>query len=204
VIAIVDYGVGNLGSILNMLRKIGAEARISSSVNDLQSASKLILPGVGAFDEGMSNLNRSGLRETLDELVLGTKLPVLGLCLGMQLLSKGSEEGKLAGLGWIEGECVRFPTSLRESGLKIPHMGWNSLEAQSSSSLFAGFSDPPRFYFVHSYHLVCADPADVVATVHHGIDVAAAVTHGNVMGVQFHPEKSHTHGMRLLKAFAEI
>jgi glutamine amidotransferase len=204
VICIVDYGVGNLGSILNMFRRIGATAQISSTVEEIRSATKLILPGVGSFDSGMTSLANSGLRDALDAKVLGDRTPVLGLCLGMQLMGHCSEEGSQRGLGWLQAETRRFPERTKELGLRIPHMGWNTITAKSGSPLFPYFAEPPRFYFVHSYHVICADPEDVAATTHHGTEVTAAVTHGNVMGVQFHPEKSHSYGMRLLRAFAEL
>jgi glutamine amidotransferase len=203
-ITIIDYGMGNVGSILNMLKRIGVSARVSSNSDHIRSATKLILPGVGSFDSGMSNLANSGFRELLDEKVLVQRTPVLGLCLGMQLLGSRSEEGKLKGLGWIDAETVRFPPSTKAAGLKIPHMGWNSVKTTASSPLFASFAEPPRFYFVHSYHMVCSDPSDIAATVSHGLEVTAAISRDNVMGVQFHPEKSHTYGMQLLKAFVDL
>lgn len=205
-ITIVDYGMGNLGSILNMLRRIGIAAGISSSPQDVKMASKLILPGVGAFDAGIANLNASGLREALDEAVIGRKVPVLGVCLGMQLMGRGSEEGELPGLGWIPAHATRF-SSNGDTRLRIPHMGWNTVSVRSDAaknSLFTSLEIPLRFYFVHSYHLVCDQPADVVATVHYGTDVTAALERNNLMGVQFHPEKSHRHGMSLYRAFAAI
>jgi glutamine amidotransferase len=204
VITIIDYGMGNVGSILNMLKRIGAAAQISSKVEDIVSADKLVLPGVGSFDTGMSNLVISGLRDVLDEKVLGERTPVLGVCLGMQLLSRRSEEGQLPGLGWIEGETVRFRFDPKTTGLKVPHMGWNTVKPSPASPLFASFIEPPRFYFVHSYHVVCANPADVAAKVYYGEEVTAAISRGHVMGVQFHPEKSHTYGMRLFKSFADL
>lgn len=201
-IAIVNYGMGNLGSILNMLRRIGVEAQIVQTPEAILAADKLILPGVGSFDTGMANLTSSGLRAVLDEQVLVRRTPVLGVCLGMQLLGHRSEEGQLPGLGWLDAEAIRFRFDPKATGLKIPHMGWNTVRPVNGAPLFADFAEPPRFYFVHSYHVVCADPRDVAAAVHHGSDVTAAVTRGNVMGVQFHPEKSHAFGMKLLKTFA--
>ncbi len=203
-ITIVNYGMGNLGSIRNMLQRIGVKARISSSREEILAAEKLILPGVGAFDTGMANLAQSGLREVLDEMVLVRQTPVLGVCLGMQLLTRSSEEGRLPGLGWIDAETIRFRFDPKATGLKIPHMGWNTVRPAAGAVLFAGFVEPPRFYFVHSYHVVCAAAAEVAATVNHGTEVTAAVARGHVMGVQFHPEKSHAYGMKLLKTFAAL
>jgi glutamine amidotransferase len=203
-IIIIDYGMGNVGSILNMLKKVGVEARISSSAEAVRGADKLILPGVGAFDAGMSNLSNSGLRDALDEKVLRQKTPVLGVCLGMQLMTCRSEEGECPGLGWVDGETTLFRFDSDMKGLKIPHMGWNTVTPAANTSLFCGFDEPPRFYFVHSYHVLCRHPSDVVATVHHGFELTAAIERGNIMGVQFHPEKSHRFGMAIYRAFAAL
>ncbi len=202
-ITIVDYGVGNLGSIANMLKKIGAKAEVASDPAALRRAEKLILPGVGAFDAGMRKLNESGLTPLLNELVLEKKTPILGLCLGMQLMTRRSEEGVEAGLGWFEAETVRFRFGPEQAHLKIPHMGWNTLEVRRPHPLVADLGPEPRFYFVHSYHVVCADPADVVAWTDYGHPVAAVIARENILGAQFHPEKSHKFGMQLLRNFAE-
>jgi glutamine amidotransferase len=202
-ITIVDYGVGNLGSILNMLKKIGAKAQASSDPDVLHRAEKLILPGVGAFDAGMKKLNETGLAPVLNELVLEKKVPVLGLCLGMQLLTKRSEEGTEAGLGWIDAQTVRFKFGPENAHLKVPHMGWNTLEICRPHPLVADLGPESRFYFVHSYHIVCADETDLVATAGYGYPLAAVINRGNIMGAQFHPEKSHKFGMQLFKNFAE-
>jgi imidazole glycerol-phosphate synthase subunit HisH len=202
-IVIVDYGMGNIGSILNMLKRVGAQAKISSAVEDIAAAGKLILPGVGAFDTGMQNLCASGLVEVLNDKVLTQQTPTLGICLGMQLLTRRSEEGKLPGLGWIDGETVRFRFDETQQDLKIPHMGWNTVTVRREDALFRGLDDDPRFYFVHSYHVVCANEDDVIGSTHRGYDFVSAVRRGNVMGTQFHPEKSHRFGMKLLQNFAE-
>ena len=202
-ITIVDYGVGNLGSIVNMLKKVGAKAQASSDPDVLSQARKLILPGVGAFDAGMKKLNEAGLVPLLNELVLEKKVPVIGLCLGMQLLTKGSEEGTEAGLGWIDAHTVRFKFGPENANLKIPHMGWNTLDVQRQHPLVSDLGLESRFYFVHSYHVVCADEADVVAYTDYGYPIAAIVNKGNILGAQFHPEKSHKYGMQLLRNFAE-
>jgi glutamine amidotransferase len=202
-ITIVDYGVGNLGSIVNMLKKVGAKAQASSDPAVLRQAEKLILPGVGAFDAGMKKLNETGLVPVLSELVLDKKVPVIGLCLGMQLMTKHSEEGTEAGLGWIEAETVRFKFGPENTQLKVPHMGWNTLDICRSHPLVADLGPESRFYFVHSYHIVCADQTDVVAYTDYGYPVAAIINRGNIMGAQFHPEKSHKYGMQLFKNFAE-
>jgi len=202
-IVIVDYGLGNLGSIANMLKKIGASAVISGEAETIKQAEKLILPGVGSFDVGMANINRSNLREILKEKVIDQKTPVLGICLGLQLLTRGSEEGKLSGLGWIEAETVAFKFDPQSTGLKIPHMGWNSVKSVRSDSLFSNL-DKSRFYFVHSYHVQCEHNSDILATTGHGYDFTCAIRHENIWGTQFHPEKSHRFGKQLLKNFAEM
>lgn len=201
-ITIVDYEMGNLGSIANMLKRSGFEARLTSSRAEIERADKLILPGVGSFDSGMANLERLGLRDPLQSKVLaGT--PILGICLGMQLLFEGSEEGVLHGLGWLRGRCVRFRFEEQAARLKIPHMGWNDVHPLRNDSLFHGMAVDAGYYFVHSYHVVCADDSDVLAWTTHGYRFAAAVQRGKLYGTQFHPEKSHKHGSRLLKSFAE-
>ena len=202
-IVVVDYRMGNLGSIANILRKVGAEAVVSADANVIGEATKLILPGVGAFDEGMKNIGTLGLREVLDRRVLRNRVPTLGICLGMQLMARRSEEGESPGLGWIAGDVKRFRFAPEQAKLKVPHMGWNTVKAQKRSPLFDGFAEPPRFYFVHSYYIVCDDAGDVLATASYGGDFTAAVQKGNLMGVQFHPEKSHKFGMALFRNFVE-
>ncbi len=204
-IVIVDYEVGNSGSILNMFKFLGIEAKISRDRADLAAADKLVLPGVGAFDGGMEHLLRHDLVPLLEERVHEHKTPILGICLGMQLLGSGSEEGKLPGLGWIAGGCKRFARERDPGGqMKVPHMGWNIVvPTGTQEGLFQGFEGEARFYFVHSYHLVCDDPADVHATTNYYGPFVSAVRRGHVYGAQFHPEKSHKFGMRLLRNFAE-
>lgn len=201
-ITIIDYGMGNLGSILNMLRKIGADAVISSSITDIEKADKLILPGVGAFDAGMRNLAHLNLIQTLKYKVLEKKTPILGICLGMQLMTEKSEEGNFSGLGWFKAETKRFSFN-GGNNLKIPHMGWNYLSVVRENNLFRQMAETARFYFVHSYHAVCRDPADVIASTFYGYDFVSSVNRDNIYGVQFHPEKSHKYGMKVLRNFAE-
>jgi imidazole glycerol-phosphate synthase subunit HisH len=203
-IVIVDYGMGNLGSILNMIKHIGGKAVISSKVEDVKNADKLILSGVGAFDNGMKSISESGLLPVLNEKVLNERTPVLGICLGMQLLTRRSEEGRLGGLGWVDGETVRFKFTKELGGLKVPHMGWNELCVKKDSRLFLGLEDNPRFYFVHSYHLVCNDRADILSTTRYGYEFVSAVQKDNIMGTQFHPEKSHRFGMHVVRNFCEM
>lgn len=201
-IGIVDYGVANLGSIQNMLRKLGLVSALVSSPVELSCVDKIILPGVGAFDYGMAALAEKGWTHALKEKVLNDQIPILGICLGMQLLCKGSEEGAAAaGLGFIDGYCVRFKAE-NDRKLRIPHMGWKEIVCRRNSPIFKDLDPQFRFYFVHSYHMVCTDPADVLATAVHGDEFTAIVNKGNVWGTQFHPEKSHRFGMALLKNFA--
>lgn len=201
-ITIVDYGMGNLGSIQNMLKKIGVNSEISSSVATIESAERIILPGVGSFDKAISNLESLGLIEPIKKKAAeGT--PILGICLGMQLLANGSEEGKLPGLGIIPGKVVRFHVS---GTMKIPHMGWNVVKYKEKCPLYTGFDDleEVRFYFVHSYHYTCDHEEDSVGTTTYGNDFTSSIQRQNVYGAQFHPEKSHRYGMRLLKNFSEL
>jgi glutamine amidotransferase len=202
-IVIVDYGMGNLASIQNMLKYLGVKAAITNDAEQVRAAAKLILPGVGAFDSGMKNIEVLGLRAVLDDRVVGDGVPILGICLGMQLLGRKSEEGKSAGLGWIDADTARFRLDGELSKLKIPHMGWNRVEARKESGLLCEMHEQPRFYFVHSYHLVCGQEEDVLCITPYGYDFASAVERENIFGVQFHPEKSHTFGMTLLRNFAE-
>lgn len=203
-LVIIDYGMGNLGSILNMLRKVGAMAIISEKPEDAATASQLILPGVGAFDQGMSQLAQRGFLPVLHRQVLEKHVPILGICLGAQLLCKQSEEGQLPGLGWIDAKVVRFNPHAGYPPLKVPHMGWNDVKPVKPSALFKNMPAPARFYFVHSYHIECAHAQDVMAQTSYGGDFTSAVEKDNIMGVQFHPEKSHKFGMCLMQNFAVL
>lgn len=200
-IGIIDYGLGNLASIRNMLKRLEIESVISSEANVLAKADKLILPGVGAFDSGMSNLKKSGLIDPLNEMVLQEKKPILGICLGVQLLTEGSDEGELPGLGWIKGRTIAFDQSRLSPTERVPNMGWRYIDISRTSSLSENLVPDSRFYFVHSYHLDCEDQQDVIFTVTHGYSFAVGVERDNVAGVQFHPEKSHKYGMALLKSW---
>lgn len=200
-IAIIDYGLGNLGSIANMLKVIGEKSVITSEADKIKGADKLILPGVGAFDAGMSHLNESGLVDVIKKEAASGK-PMLGICLGMQLLGLSSEEGELSGLGLIDFSCKRFDIP-EEMGLKVPHMGWDVVDFKKQAALLDGIEGRQRYYFVHSYHALCQHPEDVMMTCDYGYEFACAVNKGNVYGVQFHPEKSHDFGMRLFENFVK-
>jgi glutamine amidotransferase len=201
-LTIVDYGTGNLRSVQNMLKSLGVATRISSARDEIASASALILPGVGHFDFGMRSLKQLDLCGVLDEQVLERKTPLLGICLGAQLLTRGSEEGSEPGLGWIAAETRRFDRSRLDPSLRVPHMGWADTEFSASSALFAGASSSPRYYYVHAYHIVADNAADELCHAVHGYRFVAGVERGNIAGVQFHPEKSHRFGRQLLADFA--
>ncbi len=203
-ITVVDYGVGNIGAILNMLDLIGLSAISTDDPVKVKNADKLILPGVGAFDKAMVEITKRGLGPALNEAVLGRATPVLGVCLGMQLMARSSAEGLLPGLGWIAADVKRMQPP-EGSDIKVPHIGWADINPAAGNRLFGSAvtnDEPDRFYFVHSYHVVCDDPADVAATFEYGSTLCCAFQHNHITGVQFHPEKSHRFGMRLLKEWA--
>lgn len=197
-IAIVNYGMGNVGSIANMIRAAGGEPVITSEPDEMRAADGLILPGVGHFDRGMEALNASGLVPVLNELGAGERKPVLGICLGMQLMTRGSEEGTERGLGWVDAWTKRFPAG---NGLKVPHMGWSPVRPQRENALIPPSEEEQRFYFVHSYYVTCDRPEDVVASAEHGVPFVAALQRDLLFGVQFHPEKSHRFGLALMQRF---
>jgi glutamine amidotransferase len=200
---IVDFGMGNLGSIQNMLKKIGVKAAVSSDREVIASAEKLILPGVGSFDHAVANLNALNLITLLNEKVLKEKIQLLGVCLGMQLLTRRSEEGSMPGLNWIDAVTVKF--RFENEKLRVPHMGWNTIEIRKPDDpLLRGFSNESRFYFVHSYYVKCNDESNILASTDYGVRFCSSVVKDNIRGVQFHPEKSHKFGMKLLRNFADL
>lgn len=201
-VIIVDYGMGNIGSIINMLKRLGVKGTLSNDKDKILQADKLLLPGVGAFNAGMQQLHASGLIGVLGKKVLQERTPILGICLGMQLFFDRSEEGQLPGLGWIKGEVKRFQSSKGER-LRVPHMGWNDVKPKDYHSLFTGLEDEARFYFVHSYYASCKDEKDILGTTLYGNEFVSSVQRDNILGVQFHPEKSHRFGMSILKNFIE-
>lgn len=204
-ICIVDYGVGNIQAFLNLFKRLGVEALRADTPGALSNAARLVLPGVGHFDHAMQRLNNSGMRSRLEELVLGAQVPVLGICVGMQMLAQGSDEGTLPGLNWVPGRVRAFASQPQSVDLPMPHMGWNELQPRAHSKLFSkGFGDGAQFYFLHSYFFDAEDKQDVAATANYGLDFDAVVSRGNVHGVQCHPEKSHHWGEQLLKNFVEL
>jgi glutamine amidotransferase len=200
-ITIIDYGMGNLGSVVNMLRRIEVDCELTADTSRIAHASRILLPGVGAFDAAMDRINSTGLRKVLDYKALHQSVPILGICLGMQLLTRRSEEGKRDGLGWISADTRRLPQT---SDLKIPHMGWNVAERTRQCPLTERLGAEIRFYFVHSYCVHTDKSQDTVLRTSYGVDFASAVQSDNIMGVQFHPEKSHRFGMQLLRNFADF
>lgn len=202
-IAIVDYDVGNVGSILNMLRKIGAKAEVTRDPDTLAAADKLVLPGVGAFDEAVANLHRFGLWELLDDLVIKHAKPILGVCLGAQLMTRSSEEGQRPGFGWLDARIQRFrpPNGIT---LRVPHMGWNVVTpTRPDHAIFHGVPDPMRFYFVHSYHMVSDTPDIELARTDYGGTFTSALGRDNILAMQYHPEKSHKYGLQVYRNFVE-
>ncbi len=204
-IRVIDYGVGNIQAFMTLFKRMGLEAQRADTAAALEDATRLVLPGVGHFDHAMQRLNDSGMRPKLEQLVQEVHVPLVGVCVGMQMLADGSDEGVLPGLGWIPGRVRAFASHPSTEKLPMPHMGWNDVQPSRSSKLFArGFEDAPQFYFLHSFYFDAQDKADVAASAHYGMDFDAVVSRGHIHGVQCHPEKSHHWGAQLLKNFAEL
>lgn len=200
-IAIIDYGIGNLKSIYNMFKKVGVESIITSDIETIKNADKYLLSGVGSSDHGINSLKSASFFKTLENEVLENKKPILGICLGMQLLTNSSEEGKEKGLCWIDAQTIKF--DLEDKSLSIPHMGWNKVNATNNNDIFKNLEEN-RFYFVHSYHVVCNNQKNILATANYGKTFTCSIHKDNIYGVQFHPEKSHKFGMQLLKNFGDM
>ena len=203
-LGIIDYGLGNIGAIAHMLGRLGLPYLFADDEESISNSSGLILPGVGAFDEGISRLRACGLDYALSRAVLDRGVPILGICLGLQLMTSRSEEGRENGLGWLDASTVRLSIPQLSSDFRVPHMGWNTVDVRDRSSLFLNAAPEPRFYFAHSYYVAARNQQDVLATTRHGAEFPVALAKGNIFGVQFHPEKSHAHGSRLLRAFGRI
>jgi glutamine amidotransferase len=204
-ICIMDYGVGNIQAFLNLFKRLGMEACRADTPELLSSATRIILPGVGHFDHAMKRLNDSGMRPKLDELVLEAQVPVIGICVGMQMLAQGSDEGSLPGLNWVPGRVRAFSSHPQTAALAMPHMGWNVLQPRVHSKLFSkGFEEGTQFYFLHSYFFDAEDKEDVSATATYGVEFDAVISRAHIHGVQFHPEKSHHWGEQLMKNFVEF
>lgn len=203
-ITIIDYGLGNVLAFVNVYKRLNIPVAVAKRADDLAQASKLILPGVGSFDHAIKQLNMSGMRESVEQLVKRDGIPILGICVGMQILAACSDEGKLPGLGWIDGKVKKFDIASMPSGTYLPHMGWNDVKPARDSRLFKGMETDSRFYFLHSYYFECHQQQDVLAVTDYGGLFSCAIHHDNVYGVQFHPEKSHHFGTQLLKNFAEV
>ena len=201
-ITIIDYGMGNLGSVFNMFKKIGVASKITSDLEEIKSAKKLLLPGVGSFDKAMQRINTSGIKEILDQKVLIEEIPILGICLGMQLLTNNSEEGIEKGLGYINASAKKFV--FEDKKMKVPHMGWNVVKNSTASLLTTDFKEESKFYFVHSYYVEVLNQENSILKTNYGLEFDSAIQHKNVYGAQFHPEKSHKFGMKLFENFSKI
>ncbi|MBA3013393.1 MAG: imidazole glycerol phosphate synthase subunit HisH [Desulfobulbaceae bacterium] len=202
-ITLINYGLGNIQAFANIYKRLNIPVQVAQTADELAGADKIILPGVGAFDWAMQKLEDSGMRETLDELVLKQQSPILGICVGMQMMAKRSDEGELSGLGWFDAEVKRFDEAQFQHKTHLPHMGWNDVTPSANNCLFEGL-EAPRFYFLHSYYFAPGDPAQTLATTDYNGSFTSAVCNEHIFGVQFHPEKSHQWGVQLLKNFAEL
>lgn len=203
-ITLIDYGVGNINAFVNVYKRLDIPVRIAQTANDLENSEKLILPGVGHFDHAMQQLNNSGMREKLDALVLEEKIPVIGICVGMQMMANSSDEGAERGLGWIDASVKKFDETKIQQVTRLPHMGWNDVKPNRSHPLFAGLENDAIFYFLHTFYFSCHQAEDQLATTDYGGLFASAAHFENRFGIQFHPEKSHSYGERLLHNFAKL
>lgn len=203
-ITIIDYGVGNIKAFSNIYKQLGLNVQVATTVSNLAGSTKLILPGVGHFDYAMQRFTDSGMREEVNRMVVIDKIPIIGICVGMQMLAKSSDEGKLPGLGWIDATVKKFDASILHHKTRLPHMGWNDVVPVTSNPLLVGLDPKARFYFLHSYYFHCNNPSDIIAIADYGIEFSCIVNHDNIFGVQCHPEKSHHFGIQLLKNFATL
>lgn len=202
-VVVIDYGMGNLGSVANIIKKVGHTCTVTSDLKLIEQAEKLILPGVGSFDNGMEKLKSRGIAEVITKKVLQDKTPILGICLGAQLMLESSEEGKLPGLGWLKGKVIKFRFAETQINQRVPHMGWNQIAVKKENPVFDNMYENPKFYFVHSYHFQLNNEADTLTTTNYGYEFASGFSRENITGLQFHPEKSHKYGMLVYKNFLE-
>lgn len=203
-ITIINYGLGNIRAFINVYDRLKIQTKVAQTADEIIGATKIILPGVGSFDYAMAQLNNSGMRDELEKQIFDNKIPIMGICVGMQMLAKSSDEGKMPGLGWIDGNVKLFDTSLIPYKTRLPHMGWNSIEPSKENILLNGFNNQSRFYFLHSYYFDCNNQENILCTTEYGIKYSSAVNKDNIYGIQFHPEKSHSNGVRLLQNFANL
>ncbi|UEQ78725.1 imidazole glycerol phosphate synthase subunit HisH [Chryseobacterium arthrosphaerae] len=203
-ITLIDYGVGNINAFVNVYKRVDVPVKIAKTKEDLEGAQKLILPGVGHFDHAMTQLNNSGMRDKLDDLVLNHKVPVIGICVGMQMMANNSDEGNMEGLKWIDATVKKFDESKINQVTRLPHMGWNDVKPIKDIELFKGLEDNSIFYFLHTYYFQCNNAEDIMAVTEYGGEFASAAHHENKYGIQFHPEKSHHYGEILLHNFAKL
>lgn len=203
-ITIINYGLGNIRAFVNVYDRLKIQTKVAQTADEIVGATKIILPGVGSFDYAMTQLNNSGMRDELEKQVFDIKIPIMGICVGMQMLAKSSDEGNMPGLGWIDGNVKLFDTLLIPYKTQLPHMGWNSIEPTKENILLNGLNNQSRFYFLHSYYFDCNNQENILCTTEYGIKYSSAVNKDNIYGIQFHPEKSHNNGVRLLQNFANL
>ena len=203
-VTIVDYGSGNIKAITNIYELLKIPFSVASKPSELEDAEKIILPGVGSFDYCMNKLNKSGLKDVLNRKVIEDKTPVLGICIGLHIMASGSEEGNLSGLGWIDGYVKKIDESKLVMKPKLPHMGWNSVQVKSAATLFKGINNEHGFYFIHSYYIELLNDEDIMTITNYETDFVSGINNSNIYAVQFHPEKSHSNGMKLLQNFSEL
>ena len=203
-ISIIDYGLGNVQAFINVYKRLGIKVNAAKSKEDFAKTTKIILPGVGSFDRAMHQFNSSGLKKIIEPLVLEKEIPILGVCVGMQMLAKSSEEGELSGLGWIDGKVKKFEIRSMLRSHNLPHMGWNNVVSIIEDSLLNDIKGDNRFYFLHSYYFECCQESNIIGETEYGFNFTSAIKKKNIFGVQFHPEKSHHDGAQLLKNFSEI